>query len=59
MKKYGKQNGIAVRFDKGRGKGSHGILLFGDAKTIVKRSELSKGLLSAMLKQLGINKDSF
>lgn len=59
VKKYGKQQGITVRFDKARGKGSHGTLYYGGAKAIVKRSEISKGLLNAMLKQLGIDRDSF
>ena len=59
VRRLGKENGVDVRFDKKRGKGSHGTLYYGDKKTIVKRSELSPGLLAAMLKQLGIDKDSF
>lgn len=59
VKKHGKANGIAVRFDRKRGKGSHGTLYFDNKKATVKRSEISKGLLAAMLKQLGIDKDRF
>ena len=47
VKKHGKANGIEAR------------LYFGNKKTTVKSSEISKGLLAAMLKQLGIDKDIF
>jgi mRNA interferase HicA len=59
VKKYGKRNGVAVRFDCKQGKGSHGTLYCGNNKTTVKGSEIGKGLLAAMLKQLGIDKENF
>lgn len=58
-KKLAKEQGIECRFEKKRGKGSHGTLYYGDKKTTVKHSEIGKGLLSAMLKQLGIKPDEF
>lgn len=56
-RKHGKENNVAVRFDKKHGKGSHGTLYYGDNKTTVKKSEIGIGLLKKMLEQLGI--DSF
>ena len=48
---------VPVRIDRKRGKGSHLVLHYGNRKTIVKdrRKELGPGLLSAMLRQLGID----
>ena len=48
---------VPVRIDRKRGKGSHLVLHYGDRKTIVKdrRKELGPGLLSAMLRQLGLD----
>ncbi|HET7569231.1 MAG TPA: type II toxin-antitoxin system HicA family toxin [Gammaproteobacteria bacterium] len=44
-----------------RGKGSHGRLYFGERFTTVKdrRQELKKGLLHAMIKQLGLEPNDF
>jgi len=58
VSKLGNARGIAVRFDKRQGKGSHGTLYFGDRKTTLKdrRKEIGPGLLAAMLDQLGIDK---
>lgn len=58
IRKLGKTRGVPVRFDKKRGKGSHGTLYYGGLKTIVKdrRTEPSPGLRNAMLKQLGLTK---
>ena len=54
----GRQRGVPVRFDPRRGKGSHGTLFYGARKTTVKdrRAELPKGLVVAMLKQLGLTR---
>ena len=40
------------------GKGSHGILILGDRRTIVRnpKDELKTGTLHAMLKQLGLTR---
>ena len=50
---------MAVRFDPRTGKGSHGRLYFGNRFTTVKdrRKDLGQGLLSAMLRQLGLSRD--
>jgi len=49
---------VAVRFDQRHGKGSHGTLWYGGRKTVLKdrRKEIGKGLLHAMLKQLGLER---
>lgn len=58
IRKLGKARRVPVRFDRKRGKGSHGTLYYGGRKTTVKdrRAELSPGLRNAMLKQLGLTK---
>ena len=47
--------------DTKRGKGSHITLYYGDHKTIVKdqRKEIGAGLLSAMIRQLGLERSDF
>ena len=57
--KLARRNGIAVRFDRTRGKGSHGTLYYGDRHTVVKdrRKPLKAGTLRGMCKQLGIDPD--
>ncbi|MDE0433985.1 MAG: type II toxin-antitoxin system HicA family toxin [Bryobacterales bacterium] len=52
-------NGIAVRFDRTRGKGSHGTLYYGERHTVVKDrgKPLKTGTLHGMCKQLGIDPD--
>jgi mRNA interferase HicA len=59
LQKLGRARGVAVRFAAERGKGSHGTVYYGNRFTIVKdrRKELSPGLLSAMLAQLGLSRD--
>ena len=46
-----------MRFDRARGKGSHGTLHYGDRHTVVKdrRKLLKTGTLRGMCKQLGID----
>ena len=57
VRRLARRNGIAVRFDRTRGKGSHGTLYFGDRFTVVKdrRKPLKTGTLHGMCKQLGID----
>ena len=57
VRKLARRNGIAVRFDRTRGKGSHGILYYGDRHTVVKdrRKLLKTGTLRGMCRQLGID----
>ena len=54
----GAARGVPVRFDKSRGKGSHGTLYYGDRFTVVKdrRKECGPGLLGKMLTDLGLNR---
>ena len=59
VRRLARGNGIAVRFDRTRGKGSHGTLYYGDRHTVVKdrRKPLKTGTLRGMCKQLGIDPD--
>ena len=45
LRKLGRDRGVPVRFDKERGKGSHGTLYFGNRFTVVKdrRKEIRLG----------------
>jgi mRNA interferase HicA len=58
IKNIGRQRGVEVSFDPGRGKGSHGRLYYGNRFTTLKdrRKEIGPGLLNAMLDQLGLTK---
>lgn len=57
VRKYARRRNLPYEFLPQRGKGSHGVLLLGERRTVVKdrRKELPKGTLHAMLKQLGIS----
>ena len=57
----GAERNVSVRIDAKRGKGSHATLYYGSRKTVVKdrRKELAPGLLSAMIRQLGLNRSDF
>jgi mRNA interferase HicA len=54
----GASRGITVRFDRTRGKGSHGTLYYGDRFTVVKdrRKECGPGLIGKMLADLGLTR---
>jgi mRNA interferase HicA len=56
VKKIGKREGLEVRLESERGKGSHITLYYGDKFNVVKerKKEIGKGLYNAMLNQLGI-----
>ncbi len=58
LQRLGKQRGVTVRFVAERGKGSHGTVYFGLRFAVLKdrTTELSPGLLGAMLKQLGLDR---
>ncbi len=58
VKRIGKHRNIPVRFDAVIGKGSHGVLFFGQRSTVIKdrKKELYPGLMAAMLRQLGLSK---
>lgn len=57
VQRLGRSRNIPVRINEKRGKGSHITLYFGTCKTVVKdrRKEIGKGLLHAMLRQLGLS----
>ena len=57
----GAERNVSVRIDAKRGKGSHATLYYGTRKTVVKdrRKELAPGLLSAMIRQLGLDRRDF
>lgn len=59
IRSYAKRHGLPVRFDPSVGKGSHGALHLGQRRTIVKRTEIGKRLMTSMLKQLGVDKEEF
>lgn len=50
-----------MRIDAKRGKGSHITVYHGAHKTVVKdrRKEIPAGLLSAMIRQLGLDRSDF
>lgn len=58
IKKLGRKRGVAVAFDPGHGKGSHGRLYYGNRFTTLKdrKKEIGPGLFNAMLEQLGLTK---
>jgi mRNA interferase HicA len=58
IKALGKARNVDVTFDKKQGKGSHGTLYYGKAKTTVKdrKKEIGVGLLLKMLADLGLTK---
>lgn len=61
IREIGRARGVAVTFEPRRGKGSHGRLAYGGRFTMVRnrRKELGQGLLSAMLRQLGLSHREF
>lgn len=56
VQKYAKATGLACEWRADRGKGSHGLLIFGVQRTVVRnpKDELKTGTFHAMLKQLGL-----
>ena len=56
---YARKTGRPFRFDPTHGKGSHGRVYVGFKFTTVRRGELKKGVLAAMLRQLNIDRREF
>lgn len=56
IQKHAKAKGLAFEWRPERGKGSHGLLILGDRRTVVRnpKDELKTGTYHAMLKQLGL-----
>ena len=61
VSEIGRSRGMEVRVNTERGKGSHVTLYYGNANTIVKdrRKEIGPGLLSKMIRDLGLNRSDF
>jgi hypothetical protein len=59
LRRLGRANGVAVRYDGKPGKGSHGRVYYGTAFTTIKdlKKEIGPGLLGKMLADLGLNRD--
>lgn len=57
----GRERRVPVSTDAKRGKGSHITLYYGPRKTVVKdrRKEIGRGLLSEMIRQLGLEHRDF
>ncbi len=56
---YARKTGQPFRYDPTHGKGSHGRVFVGAQFTTVRRGQLSKGILAAMLRQLNIDRREF
>ncbi|MBI5018475.1 MAG: type II toxin-antitoxin system HicA family toxin [Deltaproteobacteria bacterium] len=59
VKAHAKAKGLACQWHPDLGKGSHGVLVLGSRRTVVRnpKDEVKKGTLHAMLGQLGITLD--
>ena len=57
----GREHCVEVLLDTERGKGSHILLYYGNRVTVVKnlRKELGPGLLTSMIRQLGLQRNDF
>jgi mRNA interferase HicA len=57
IQKYAKSAGLACDWRPDRGKGSHGVLILGNRRTVVRnpKDKLKTGTFHAMLKQLGLS----
>ncbi len=60
LRRLGKARGVSIIYETGRGtgKGSHGMVWFGDQWTTLKdpRKEIGPGLLNSMCRGLGIDR---
>ena len=58
VQKYAKARSIVCVWHPELGKGSHGVLILGERRTVVRnpKDELKTGTLHAMFKQLGLLK---
>jgi len=56
IQKLARKNAIACSWHPEKGKGSHGVLKYGDRRTVLRnlKDELKTGTRHAMLKQLGL-----
>jgi mRNA interferase HicA len=56
LARLARARGVDLRIDQERGKGSHTTVYVGERFTVIKdrRKEIGRGLLHAMLRQLGL-----
>lgn len=59
VRQYARRNNLEFSWRPELGKGSHGVLLLGSRRTVVRnpRDDLKTGTLHAMLKQLGLSRN--
>lgn len=59
VQRHAKDRGLRFDWRPDLGKGSHGILILGERRTVVRnsRDELKTGTLHAMIKQLGLSRE--
>ena len=58
VKRLGRQRGVTTNLLQSRGKGSHGLLVFGARQTVLKdlKKEIKQGLLHSYCRDLGIDR---
>jgi mRNA interferase HicA len=61
VRTHARKQGVYFAWHPELGKGSHGVLILGDRRTVVRnpKDELKQGTLHAMLRQLGLRRDEF
>lgn len=61
VQKLAKKNAVVCSWHPDKGKGSHGVLKFGDRRTTLRnlKDELKTGTYFGMLKQLGLTEKDF
>ncbi|MBI3523185.1 MAG: type II toxin-antitoxin system HicA family toxin [Betaproteobacteria bacterium] len=61
IQKLAKKKAVACSWRPDQGKGSHGVLKYGDKRTTVRnlKDELKTGTYHGMLKQLGLTENDF
>lgn len=59
VRKLARRRGLACSWHPDKGRGSHGVLKYGDRRTVVRnlKDELKTGTLHAMLRQLDLKYD--
>lgn len=59
VRKLARRRGLACSWHPDKGRGSHGVLKYGDRRTVIRnlKDELKTGTLHAMLRQLDLKYD--